>query len=239
MFKGPLLSFSFTYSIAHIQTYHMSVKPVKNTKLTITLPRPSLNRATVKLDTPSAPSVKEHATAKRVLELSDKPPVKKSKLPTIGALLRRPVDVKAIRLRDGHGRTKFTYFSHDVSRGNLNRIFGHLGWDWKEDKPVLQTLVLKNGRKYFYEVTGHLTVRDHEHGLEAVYTGSGASSLRTNMPDFPDVALKSAGSEAFKRACMNLGKQFGLDFYDPTKVQVYKAQMANMKSKAAKERGRS
>jgi recombination DNA repair RAD52 pathway protein len=102
---------------------------------------------------------------------------------------------------------------------HLSRIFGPMGWD----KEVSYALIFetqregaKTGWDVAYTAQCRLTVRDPEGNVlkvsEDVATGSAA-----NQPiraDAHDLAIKSAVSDALKRAAKDLGNQFGLSLYD-------------------------
>jgi len=106
---------------------------------------------------------------------------------------------------------------HDI-RAHMNRIFGFARWS----TDVIETAFLfeeenKDGNwKCGYRATVKVTVFAADGTELAHYTDSHASG---NMPQ-PDkadahaLALTTAVSTAFKRACTNLGDQFGLSLYE-------------------------
>lgn len=106
---------------------------------------------------------------------------------------------------------------HDI-RAHMNRIFGFGRWS----TDVVETVFLfeeQNDSKRWkvgYRATVKVTVFSPDGTELAHYTDSHASG---NMPQ-PDkadahaLALTTAVSTAFKRACTNLGDQFGLSLYE-------------------------
>lgn len=110
--------------------------------------------------------------------------------------------------RDGKG------FSHveawDIRRV-LNGTFGFTGWS---GETTAMELIYEDttGGKFAvaYRAKYQITVGD------AVYTEWAVGDCK-NYPsrgDAHDMAIKTAESQAFKRAAMNLGDQFGLSLYD-------------------------
>ena len=74
----------------------------------------------------------------------------------------------------------------------------------------------KEGVKVIYRARRRLTIRDG-HGIEvACYDGTAIGEA--TMPDYKlgdahDMAIKTAETQALKRAAVNLGDQFGLSLY--------------------------
>lgn len=119
----------------------------------------------------------------------------------------------------------------DVRR-TLTRVFGIGGWD---QELLSQELVHsvgamrrrrnKEGVEYgepyeawtvVYTVTLRLVVKDRN-GIHVCHFDDGASGDAVNQPsvgDAHDLAIKTAISQALKRAAVNLGDQFGLSLYN-------------------------
>lgn len=107
-------------------------------------------------------------------------------------------------------------------RAHLNRIFGFGRWsgdvlaaDLIHDQPT-ETRGGKTARKVAYRVLYRLTVNAPDGTQLATYTEAAVGE--STMPDFKhgdchDMALKTAESQALKRAATNLGTQFGLSLY--------------------------
>ena len=105
---------------------------------------------------------------------------------------------------------------------HLSRIFGFDGWD----KHVVESHLvseekLDNGKwTVTYGATVRLTVRFDDDSYtgwstkvsEDVATGTAAN--QPNLGDAHDLALKTAVSDALKRAAKDLGNQFGLSLYN-------------------------
>jgi hypothetical protein len=144
------------------------------------------------------------------------------------AWLLRPVDPDRVGT-DGKG------FSHmeawDIRR-HLIRIFGFGGHDTDllESSLIAETSIPnhqkvgKNGQPYgnpyeawtvIYRVAVRLSVKVD--GIELGHWHGIATGDATNQPsraDAHDLALKTADSQALKRAATNLGDQFGLSLYN-------------------------
>jgi hypothetical protein len=133
------------------------------------------------------------------------------------------------RIRDLRGQSHLEAW--DVRR-TLTRIFGIGGWD----QELLSAHVVhassatkrkknKEGVEYgdayeawtvVYAVTLRLVIKDHR-GEVICRFDEGASGDSINQPsvgDAYDMALKTAISQALKRAAVNLGDQFGLSLYN-------------------------
>lgn len=134
----------------------------------------------------------------------------------LGQLLR-PINSARVG-KDGKG---FAHVEAYEIRAHLNRILGFARWS---EEVLEQTMVFEdstvdgNRTKWTvcYRSLLRLTVCDPAGHPLAVYT-EGATGDATNMPsraDAHDMALKTSQSQAFKRAAMNLGDQFGLSLYN-------------------------
>ena len=107
---------------------------------------------------------------------------------------------------------------HDI-RAHMNRIFGFARWS----TDVLETVFLfedqdeKTSRwRVGYRATVKVTVHAADGTELAHYTDSHAGSCAPQpvKGDAHGLALTSVVSTAFKRACTNLGDQFGLSLYE-------------------------
>lgn len=119
-------------------------------------------------------------------------------------------------------------------RAHLNRIFGFGGWD--ETDTGLGTVLLYETEttpgtesrgaararwSVAYRATRRLTVRDAD-GCPLCRYEATAVGESTNQPvrgDAHDMAIKTAESQALKRAAINLGTQFGLSLYRDGQVE--------------------
>jgi recombination DNA repair RAD52 pathway protein len=121
--------------------------------------------------------------------------------------------------RAGTGSKKLSYLQAWDVRTALIRLFGFGGWSEENISTVVDSIerdVPKSGGgTTAFRVTVHCSVRLTIHQTGAVYTGVAASSQSgAVLGDVMDFAMKTADSDAFKRAAMNLGTQFGLSLYD-------------------------
>jgi recombination DNA repair RAD52 pathway protein len=131
--------------------------------------------------------------------------------------LLKPINPTRIG-KDGKG------FSHleawDV-RAHLTRIFGFTNWsaELTDLQLVFETESQRDGKSRWsvcYRATVKLTVYgDGVFCSPAIYTEAAAGDSQNNpsRADAHDMAIKTAESQAFKRAAVNLGDQFGLSLY--------------------------
>lgn len=121
-------------------------------------------------------------------------------------------------------------FSHtqgwDIRR-YLNRVFGFAGWSEEILKlDMVAERHIPNGKRpdgvekfkhyIVYRATVRLTLYDTNGAMLAFYDGS-ATGTGNNLPDLGDahdMAIKTAETQALKRAAINLGDQFGLGLYN-------------------------
>jgi hypothetical protein len=98
-------------------------------------------------------------------------------------------------------------------KAHLIRVFGFGGWSWHVTTAEL-AFEDKNEKGQWnvgYKVIGSLTI----HALDCCYSEAAVGSA--NLPqrgEAHDMAVKTAESDALKRAAINLGTQFGLSLYD-------------------------
>lgn len=131
--------------------------------------------------------------------------------------LLQPINPRRVSQRDGLSHVE----AYDI-RAHLTRIFGF--GRWSADLVDLTMLYehptqTKNGKPAFttaYRATVRLTICAPDGTQLATYTE--AATGDATMPDYKradaaDFAIKTAESQAFKRAAVNLGDQFGLSLY--------------------------
>lgn len=129
--------------------------------------------------------------------------------------------------RVGHKQGQSHVEAYDI-RAHLNRMFGFGNWDFE----ILDTSLLfdrdrqlKNGKDgcyVAYRVTVRITIRNAEGAVVAFYDGTAVGPAA--MPEYMraeahDMAVKTAESQALKRAAINLGDQFGLSLYNGGSTQ--------------------
>ena len=130
--------------------------------------------------------------------------------------LMLPLKETRVSQRKQAGRSLSYLEAWDV-KAHLTRIFGFGGWD-----SAVSDIHLVNCEKNekgnweaAYQVTVTLTIRDPKghYVCEFAEAAVGSSSL-PQKGEALDMALKTAESDALKRAAINLGTQFGLSLYN-------------------------
>lgn len=130
------------------------------------------------------------------------------------AQLLKPINPSRVKNLDGTHHLE----AWDV-RAHLIRVFGFGGFsiELMDCVQVYEQDTTTRAGKAAYKVGYRATVKLTIHSLNAVYTA--AAFGESIMPDFKrgdthDMAIKTAESQALKRAAMNLGTQFGLSLYN-------------------------
>lgn len=130
--------------------------------------------------------------------------------------LLRPLNPARVAKRSQAGRNLSYLEAWDV-KAHLIRIFGFGAWSWhviSADLAFEDQIDAKNGGKQWsvgYRVIGTLTIPS----LGCIYTEASVGFAK--LPDrgeAHDMAIKTAESDALKRAAINLGTQFGLSLYN-------------------------
>jgi recombination DNA repair RAD52 pathway protein len=126
------------------------------------------------------------------------------------AQLLSPLNESRVAKRQQAGRNLSYLEAWDV-KAHLNRIFGFLNWsaDVLESSLAFEEKNEKGQWNVGYKVTLALRING------ASYTEAAVGSA--NLPqrgEAHDMAIKSAESDALKRAAINLGTQFGLSLYN-------------------------
>jgi recombination DNA repair RAD52 pathway protein len=106
---------------------------------------------------------------------------------------------------------------HDV-RAHMNRIFGFARWSTQviQSEFIFEEQDANNRWKAAYRATVRVEVHAPDGTVLATYEDCHVSG-NAPQPDRAEahaLALTSAVSTAFKRACTNLGDQFGLSLYE-------------------------
>lgn len=125
--------------------------------------------------------------------------------------LLKPLNQSRIAKRSGGGGKQLSYLEAWDVKAHLNRIFGFLNWssDVIESTVVFEEQNEKGQWSVGWKVTLRLTIQGATYTEAAV----GSSSL-SQRGEAHDMAIKTAESDALKRAAINLGTQFGLSLYD-------------------------
>lgn len=125
------------------------------------------------------------------------------------------------RISNGRVATRegMSYLEAWDVKATLIRVFGYAGFSTEclEAKIIREEQVpqSRNPEKMNWSVTAQATVRVTIHQTGAVYTEAAiANNKQPDWAEAADTALKSAESDALKRAATLLGTQFGLSLYD-------------------------
>ena len=126
--------------------------------------------------------------------------------------LLKPLNPTRVAKRQQAGRNLSYLEAWDV-KAHLIRIFGFGGWSWNVTTAdvAFEDQNDKGQWQVGYKVIGTLLI----HSLKCEYTEAsiGSASL-PQRGEAHDMAVKTAESDALKRAAINLGTQFGLSLYD-------------------------
>lgn len=128
--------------------------------------------------------------------------------------LNQAVDEKAIYRREKDGK-EFKYIAAWYAISEANRIFGHGGWD--RETVLIEKIFEKNR----FDVTScayiakvKITVHGPSGMVSREGTGFGHSN-HAHSGEAHEKALKSAETDATKRALATFGSRFGLSLYQP------------------------
>ena len=126
--------------------------------------------------------------------------------------LLRPLNPARVAKRQQANRQLSYLEAWDV-KAHLIRIFGFGGWSWNVTTAdvAFEDQNEKGQWQVGYKVIGSLII----HSLKCEYTEAaiGSASL-PQRGEAHDMAVKTAESDAIKRAAINLGTQFGLSLYN-------------------------
>jgi len=125
--------------------------------------------------------------------------------------LLKPLAPSRVAKRSQAGRSLSYLEAWDV-KAHLIRIFGFGGWSWTVTEAVCVFEAEKDGKwNVGYKVIGTLTIAT----LACEYSEAAVgSSTLPQRGEAHDMAVKTAESDALKRAAINLGTQFGLSLYN-------------------------
>lgn len=133
-------------------------------------------------------------------------------------ILMRPLSGSRVAKRAQAGLNLSYLEAWDV-KAHLTRIFGFGNWDGEviESHLVYEDSPHGDNKNYRvgYRVTYQLTIRDQhgEHLCRHTETAVGSARL-PDRGEAHDMSIKTAESDALKRAAINLGTQFGLSLYN-------------------------
>lgn len=124
--------------------------------------------------------------------------------------LLKPINPRRIAQRKGGGGRQLSYLEAWDVKAHMIRMFGFGGWSWNVSEAHLTFESEDSGKwNVGYKVIGTLTIGDATYSEAAV-----GSSTLPQRGEAHDMAIKTAESDAFKRAAINLGDQFGLSLYN-------------------------
>lgn len=130
--------------------------------------------------------------------------------------LASPLMASRVSKRRGGGGSSLSYLEAYDVKATLIRVFGfgNFSADVIESE-IVQIFPVPDDPKKF-TVLAKATVRIRIHATDATYTETAASSQTGSqgVGEVADFALKTAESDALKRAAIYLGTQFGLSLYN-------------------------
>ena len=130
--------------------------------------------------------------------------------------LQKPLDATKVKTRQQAGQT-LSYIVAWHAIAEANRIFGHLGWN---RETVDLRCVCEEKNEKGNHVVGYVSKVKITVG-NVVREGTGAGNgISKSLADAHESAIKSAESDAMKRAFMTFGNPFGLALYDKEKTNV-------------------
>jgi len=126
--------------------------------------------------------------------------------------LLRPLNENRVAKRGQAGRQLSYLEAWDV-KAHLIRIFGFGGWSADVTEAVIA--FEEKTEKGMWNVGYKVTLRLIVHDLGCSYTEAAVGSATLpQRGEAHDMAIKTAESDALKRAAINLGTQFGLSLYN-------------------------
>lgn len=127
-------------------------------------------------------------------------------------VLLKPLNPSRVAKRSGGGKSLSYLEAWDV-KAHLIRIFGFGGWSWDvlEAGMAFEEQTERGSWHVGYRVIGVLRIHDLNF---ASYTEAAVGfATLPSRGEAHDMAVKTAESDALKRAAINLGDQFGLSLY--------------------------
>lgn len=139
------------------------------------------------------------------------------------ALAGPSINKDRVSSRSQGGRTLSYVEAYDI-RSTMNRIFGFAQWSYVvEDAQIVQVerdVPKASGGTTNFRVTAMVRSHLFVHQTGCTYGGVAvASQAGADIGEVSDFAMKTADSDALKRAAMNLGTQFGLSLYNDGSLQ--------------------
>lgn len=126
--------------------------------------------------------------------------------------LMKPLHASRIAKRSGGGGKSLSYLEAWDVKAHLIRIFGFGGFS---ADVIESTLAYEEQGERNWSVGYKVVLRLTIPSLEATYTEAAIGSAQLpQRGEAHDMAIKTAESDALKRAAINLGTQFGLSLYN-------------------------
>jgi DNA recombination protein Rad52 len=135
--------------------------------------------------------------------------------------LQQPLDARRIQIREMEGQ-QLSYIEGWYAIAQANEIFGHAGWD---REMVFLERILESAKSEAISCgyIARVRVRVRAGGIEIAREGTGWGYATSRTPGAAhEKALKSAETDATKRALSTFGSQFGLDLYDKERAGIAK-----------------
>src|SRR5664279_2016420 len=131
--------------------------------------------------------------------------------------LRRNLDHRQIRTREIRGR-ELSYIEGWYAISEANRIFGFDGWS-RETIESKCVLARENRGTFLAVYIARVRITVHADGATVAREGHGTGEGHGSSPgEVHDIALKTAETDATKRALATFGKPFGLALYGNSKT---------------------
>lgn len=131
--------------------------------------------------------------------------------------LLSPLNPKRVMSRKGGGGSSLSYLAAWDVKATLIRVFGYGNFSAEVIESKIERILTKAeaGGNANWVVLATATVKLTIHQTGAVYSETAASSQSgSQIGEVSDFAIKTAESDALKRAAIYLGTQFGLSLYD-------------------------
>jgi hypothetical protein len=127
-------------------------------------------------------------------------------------LLQRSLAAQHIRTRTAHGRD-LNYIEGWHAIAEANRIFGFDGWD-RETTEARCVVARERAGTFLAVYVAKVRITVRVSGTAIVREGNGTGEARGGSPgEVHDMALKTAETDATKRALATFGRPFGLALY--------------------------
>jgi DNA recombination protein Rad52 len=133
-------------------------------------------------------------------------------------MLLKGINPNRVSKRQGGGGKSLSYVEAWDIKAHLNRIFGFCNWSADVIDSSLAFEAEVNGKwNVAYKVTLRLRIHSDSDAFMGDTTYTEAAVGTATLPqrgEAHDMAIKTAESDALKRAAINLGDQFGLSLYN-------------------------